>query len=304
MTGSPSRRPKGWSRTPIVSGNSHKSLQNEPHSTGERYPPIVPSHSHYPTSFEESRPMKRLGISTLIGCLLSLCSVLLNAKVVVEREMTPKKLVVLKIVDRILYEEDETLKAELDRLERDGYRLKLNSVVLNSRGGNGSAAQAMGKMIRERKLNTFLGAGSVCDSACIYVLSGGVVRMAFGTVSVHRTSYEETYPVEKLEEALKSADDKTRKHIYDMGLSYQLTDAILMTPNSSIRKLEEAEKLHWGVHGTERMYEEIWFRNTSRDTKYSVSVVESFFRKHISNCNEKARRFEMTAWECVRRAMN
>jgi len=248
--------------------------------------------------------MRSFGLSTWIGVLLSLCSVISNAKVVVEHEMTPKKIVVVKVVDRILYEEEEALKAVLDRLEKDGYRLKLNAVVLNSRGGNGSAAQAMGRLIRERKLNTFLPSDSVCDSACIYVLCGGVVRMAFGSVSVHRTSYEETYPIEKLEEALKSADDKTRKHIYDMGLSYQLTDAILMTSNSSNRRLEEAEKLHWGVHGTERMYEEIWFRSTALDTKYSVSVVESFFRKNISNCNEKARRFEMTAWECVRREMN
>ena len=222
------------------------------------------------------------------------------AKVVVEKIDRFKKIAVVKVVERIQHEEEIELKRELDKLSKDGYKLKLNAVVLHTAGGNSSSAREMGELIRQRKLNTYVGPDDFCASACIYVLAGGIVRMAFGTVNVHRTTYTEIRPIEKLEKWLKITDEQTRTFIERMGLSPLLSDAIITTPNWASRTLDELDKKRWGVHGTERMYDELWFRNTATNTGRSLDDVNDLFSKHISECSAKAKRFEITVWDCIR----
>jgi hypothetical protein len=46
-------------------------------------------------------------------------------------------------------------------------------------------------MKTHRRLNTYVGPNSLCGSACIYGVIGGVVRNTYGKVSVHRTTYHD-----------------------------------------------------------------------------------------------------------------
>jgi hypothetical protein len=124
--------------------------------------------------------------------------------------------------------------------------------------------------------------------------------MAYGRVAVHRTTYTEEYPTEKLEKALREVDKKIAAHVEAMGISILLTDAILNTPNWATRELDDRERRRWGVHGTERVWEEMWFRNTASETKLSLDEVRSAFDKNISACKTPPMNFEMTMWECVR----
>ena len=109
-----------------------------------------------------------------------------HAKVSVEYTKSHKLLAILKVHGEIKYDDEIEFEKALETVYQRGYKLKLNAVVLNTKGGNVYAAQAMGRIIRERKLNTYVPATATCGSACIYLLSGGLVRMAYGTVKVHR----------------------------------------------------------------------------------------------------------------------
>ena len=182
----------------------------------------------------------------------------------------------------------------------DGYKLKLNAVVLNSPGGNGYAAMRIGEFLREKKLNTYVASGANCASACVYVLIGGVVRMAYGRVAVHRTTFTDEYPIEKLEKALRDADKKSVAYVEGMGISSLLADAILNTPNWATRQLDDRERRRWGVHGTDRIYEEMWFRKTATETKLTLDEVIKEFDKNIAACKSPPINFEMTMWDCVR----
>lgn len=234
--------------------------------------------------------------------LLSLASFSLqsNAKISVEIVDAEKKIAAIKVIDKILPDEEVDFIEELDKLQADGYKLKLNAVVLNSAGGNGSAAQRMGEYIRERRLNTYVPKNGNCASACVYTLIGGVVRMVYGRVAVHRTTYSAELPTEKLEKALRDADKRTVAHVEAMGISHLLADAILMTPNWATRELDYKDRRRWGVHGTDRVYEELWFRKTASETKLSLDEVRDIFDKNIVACTKKAERYEMTLWDCTR----
>jgi hypothetical protein len=109
-----------------------------------------------------------------------------SAGIYVDKVDHPKKVVVLKIEGRIKYEDDLQFQKILDEIKSDGYKIKLNSVVLNTAGGSPSAAIAIGKIIRKENLNTYVGPKHHCGSACIYILSSGIIRMAYGEVTVHQ----------------------------------------------------------------------------------------------------------------------
>lgn len=139
------------------------------------------------------------------------------AKVKVEIIDTNSKIASIKIVERIEYEEEIRFIEEYKKLIDGGYSLKLNAVVLDTAGGNASAAMEIGRHIRKHQLNTYVHSNGNCASACIYMLIGGVVRMAYGRIAVHRTTYTDEYPTERLEKALRDADKRTVNYVQEMG---------------------------------------------------------------------------------------
>jgi hypothetical protein len=161
------------------------------------------------------------------------------AAIYVDKVDHPKKVVILKIEGRIKYQDHIEFQKVLDEIKRDGFKIKLNSVVLNTSGGSPTAAKEIGKIIRQEKLNTYVGPKHRCGSACIYILSSGIIRMAYGEVTVHRTTYEDGYPTEKLEKSLKQTDIDNANYLFEMGMTTQLVDAIRVTPNYTNWTLDE-----------------------------------------------------------------
>ena len=240
---------------------------------------------------------------TLIALLFAFWLSNANAAIYVDKVDHPRKVVILKIEGRIKYEDEIEFQRTLDEIKRDGYKIKLNSVVLNTRGGNSNAAMEIGKIIRKEKLNTYVGLKHRCASACIYILSSGIIRMAFGEVAVHRPTFDDDYPYEKLEESLKKSEAESMKHLMDMGMTTQLVEAIRITPSWTTWTLDDKEKRRWGVHGTERMYDELWFRTTAKAKFYDTDVVRDFFYKHHEKCTKMAKEFKMTVFDCVKNQM-
>jgi hypothetical protein len=226
-----------------------------------------------------------------------------NAGIFVEKVEHPKKVVVFKIQGKISHTDVAVFQNALNEIKNDGYKIKLNSVVLDSYGGSGKAAVAIGKIIRKEKLNTYVGPKHNCHSACVFILSSGTIRMAYGDISVHRGTLYEDYPIENLEESLKTLDTEMLNHLFEMGMATQLIDAIRVTPFWTVWTLDDKEKRRWGVHGTERYYEELWFRTTASAKQYEISNVKYFFYKHFDKCTKMAKDFKMTVYDCVKNEM-
>ena len=211
---------------------------------------------------------------------------------------------IITIENKINYKDWQALKDALEEVETEGYQLKLNAIVLNSKGGGPTSARALGKIIRDKKLNTYVGPKSECSSACVDVLISGVVRMAFGVVRVHRTKFYEVVPIEQLEDKLIDADKITREYIEHMGISSLLTEATLMTPEYATRTLTMREKENWGVHAIERIHEAMWIRKAATKHEISIEDVTDVLVENYYRCESKAKRFEMTLLECVEKSLS
>jgi hypothetical protein len=239
-------------------------------------------------------------IKILLSAFLFFTFTSAYAKITVDRVDHPRKVVVVKIIERILYEEDIEFEKELIKLESEGYSIKNNSIAFNTQGGNSHAAKEIGKIIRKRRLNTYLAPTSVCGSACIYALIGGIVRNVYGEVTVHRSSYNDTVPLEKIKKFTDWGDAKIYRHIYEMGINSQLATAVFATPHWTRRLITKSELDAWSINGMDRMYEEFSVRNLAAETQSSIDDVQEKMQSIIKTCEKNIVNFTMSQWECIR----
>jgi hypothetical protein len=163
----------------------------------------------------------------------------------------------------------------------------------------------MGRLIRKHGLNTYLAPNGECASACIFLMIGGITRMAFGELSVHRSGVDSNSPT-TLEKLKKRNDDNTKEvndYVEEMGISPLLADAILMTPNWRTRKLTWRDRTRWGVHGMNTIHEDMWFRDASRSAKLTVPVFTNAIFNHFKHCENEAKKFRSTFYQCVEKSI-
>lgn len=193
----------------------------------------------------------------------------------------------------------DALKRALQRLKRSGTSLHMNAVRIDSEGGSKVAALEMGRMIRRAGLNTFVGPEDACSSACIYVVMGGVNRMVYGEVKLHRASFRQSVPIDDVRPFVETSARATRRFISEMGGSVLLSEAIFITPPWAVRTLTEEEKRRWAVHGMERGSEEVYFVREAKRRKMTRDQLEDLFVRHLNPCIAAAKRFEATVYDCV-----
>lgn len=207
---------------------------------------------------------------------------------------------VLSITGRIGNGDVEELRAWLDHLEKSGQRLHMNAIRLNSEGGTGEAGIAIGHLIRQRGLNTFVGPRDECASACVYVLIGGVIRMAYGSVFVHRFRMNRPgLGEDEIREKVAELTAERRKYVLKMGISALLADAIENTPSWGLRKLKPQEILHWNIHGINHADDEILSRETARLASIRLRDFNAFYVDMLDRCKGEAMRFERLIFDCL-----
>ena len=210
--------------------------------------------------------------------------------------------VTIRIHHQIIEEDLIEFKNALDTIEREKKVLHMNAVQLNSMGGHGSIGRKIGTIIREKKLYTYVGPKSICESACVFILMGGVVRYPFGELGVHRTTYTLGVDVDdSLTESFVRMDIKTVKdYSAAMGMTVALTEAILNTESWKIRKINEVEKREWQVFGADRAYEERLFTSIAIEQQMQRPNFIKVFSTNYEDCLKDAEKFQRTAYDCAK----
>jgi len=240
-----------------------------------------------------------IGSFFAVALLLSSCNS--SATVTLEKYKDTNE-VTIKIHHLIIEEDLIEFKNALETIEKEKKVLHMNAVQLNSHGGNGSIGRKLGTIIKEKKLYTYVGSKSVCESACVYILMGGVVRYPFGEVAVHRTTYGLGVDIDdSLTESFVRIDTKNVKEYgAAMGMSVALMEAILNTESWKVRKINDVEKRQWQVFGTDRAYEERLFTSIAKDLPMDRSQFVRVFSSNYEDCLKDARRFERSAYDCAK----
>jgi len=244
-------------------------------------------------------PMRSLRLFRLIALILISTSSF--ADVTFEKYKDTNE-VTIKIQNRITEKDLVDFKNALEVIEKEKKTLHMNAVQLNSLGGHGSVGRQIGTLIKDKKLYTYVGPRSSCESACVFVLMGGVVRYAFGEIGVHRTTFIKGVEVEdELTESFVRLDIKNVKEYGTaMGMTSALTDAILNTESWRIRYINEVEKREWQVFGTDRAYEERLFTAIAKQLPMDRADFVRVFSSNYEDCLKDARRFERTAYDCAK----
>jgi hypothetical protein len=206
----------------------------------------------------------------------------------------------VRIKGEITAETLAEFKEAIESIENNNQRIVINAVQLNSFGGSISTAIQIGKIIREKRLNTYIAEDARCESACIAILLGGVQRYPFGKVGVHRVTYDQD--IDDDSRVAKDIDDSlkmTSDYIKSMGISLMLDDAMNTTESWRMRYLSETEKRQWNVFGIDRLEEEIIFNKISRKLNVKRTEFISFYGLNYENCLESVKNLKYTVFECT-----
>lgn len=138
-------------------------------------------------------------------------------------------------------------------------------VLLNSPGGDGEAAMQIGRNLRQKNAHVFV--IGRCESACVFVLAGGVVRAARkGSVGVHAGRLavadsngrivKELDVTNSLEGSFKLTqfNSEIRNYFAEMGISHGLLDVVLAHQTRQTYKLSDQEMRCYRLVGFNEVY--------------------------------------------------
>jgi hypothetical protein len=148
----------------------------------------------------------------------------------------------------------DDLKRLVEQTRQDGeskhWEIHQPFVYLDTRGGDVSAAMAVGRLLRKENAGVQIEPQSVCYSACVIVLAGAVRRYIEGQVGIHRPYYEVPrgeISSDKIGEAFKGTLQELRAYFREMNVNEQLADAMLRIDPEHMRVLNHSELNRFGL---------------------------------------------------------
>lgn len=140
-------------------------------------------------------------------------------------------------------------------------------VLLDSPGGDGLVALEAGRLLRAAKAQVFV--QHRCESACVFVLAGGVLRgaPADAVIRIHQprlTVFVKGIGMVDLDPAsnpkallaLETANRRTREYLHEMGMPDDLFGAMMAAPSREPRLLNASELAGFGLAGFDPAYRE------------------------------------------------
>ena len=160
-------------------------------------------------------------------------------------------------------------------------------VLLNSPGGDGDVAIQMGRLLRKHLAHVFV--ARQCDSACAFLLMGGVVRAATpGSIGVHAGRLtvmtddgkiiREVDANQRLDHAFQLAtyNRDTRLYLREMGIDHGILDVMLAHRTSDVYRLSAEEMRQYRLVGFDNAYlnqrVQMFEADKSRDPIDRVSI--------------------------------
>jgi hypothetical protein len=201
--------------------------------------------------------------------ILFLFSYALHADVIYqkhdERDYADRQYVTINIINSIVDGDSEILRNALNDINTNNYRLKEDSVHLNSVGGSMFEAKKMGHLIRKHHVATKVNENDTCESACVLILVSGSCRMALGYVGVHRSRSDFSYrSYDEMQRMIPTRNKSERDFFLKMGTSEDLINAFEHIPAWTMRFLEDKTKLKAGLFTSPEFESNYWQEVVSR----------------------------------------
>ena len=141
----------------------------------------------------------------------------------------------------------------------DALQITRRVLDLDSSGGQVEAAIRAGDQIGESGWTIWVREGSVCHSACVFVLAAGDNRLLAGKVGIHRMmriSSKATSRAE-LNEELQQVYARVKDYLQRNGVAIGVADLMMTVPNRSLRLLTAEELRQFGLDGTNAVQDDL-----------------------------------------------
>ncbi|MCE4341786.1 hypothetical protein [Xanthomonas hortorum] len=130
---------------------------------------------------------------------------------------------------------------------------------LDSSGGQVEAAIRAGDTISESNWTIWVREGSICHSACVFVLAAGDNRLVAGKIGIHRMmriSSKATSRAE-LNRELREVYGNVKDYLERNGVAVAVADLMMTVPNRSLRLLTMDELREYGLDGTNAVQDDL-----------------------------------------------
>lgn len=171
------------------------------------------------------------------------------------------------------------LKRVLNDINHNNYRLKEDSIFLDSIGGLIYEAKQMGNLIRKHHHATKVAEDAYCESACIFLLVSGSCRMALGGVGIHRANSDANFKDISEMRWYLEADKYDGEFLEKMGTSRALFDHIRAVPAWDMRYLSDKTKLKAGLFSSPKDEANYWREIISR----KIAAPKSFLLEALTD---------------------
>ncbi|MBO9834041.1 hypothetical protein [Xanthomonas phaseoli] len=139
------------------------------------------------------------------------------------------------------------------------WKLPHRILDLDSSGGQVEAAIRAGDTIGESNWTIWVREGSICHSACVFVLAAGDNRLVAGKVGIHRMmriSSKATSRAE-LNRELREVYGNVKDYLERNGVAVAVADLMMTVPNRSLRLLSMEELREYGLDGTNAVQDDL-----------------------------------------------
>ncbi len=139
------------------------------------------------------------------------------------------------------------------------WKLPHRILYLDSSAGQVEAAIRAGDTIGESKWTIWVREGSICHSACVFVLAAGDNRLVAGKVGIHRMmriSSKATSRAE-LNRQLREVYGNAKDYLERNGVAVAVADLMMTAPNRSLRLLTVEELREYGLDGTNAVQDDL-----------------------------------------------
>ena len=174
------------------------------------------------------------------------------------------------------------IEEDLSRESRSSFTMFVNSI-----GGDMEAAMKIGSIVREQQARVVVREGASCASACVFVLAGGVDRVAQGSVVIHRP-YRATSVVLGWQEAQRQYEIRNttiRNYLQHMNVSPALLEAMNSIPPEDFRTLAVDELKLYGLLGRDPVYQEELYAAEAR--RLGITMMQYLGRrKRYNECTQ------------------
>ena len=141
----------------------------------------------------------------------------------------------------------------------DAMKISRRILDLDSSGGQVEAAIVAGDNIGASGWTIWVREGSICHSACVFVLAAGDNRLISGKVGIHRMMRISSTATSRAElnKELHEVYDNVKDYLQRNGVAVGVADLMMTVPNRSLRLLTNDELKQFGLDGTNAVQDDL-----------------------------------------------